>query len=77
LEKRFSTSVKAFGATSIALASTSHLDHFIDTKLYFYFCLSMPGRPVTSPHHLPHDQHCLNTLNIIHHNRDHVNAAFA
>jgi hypothetical protein len=32
-------------------------------------CLSMhPGRPVISPHHLPHDQHCLN--NIIHHNHE-------
>jgi hypothetical protein len=34
-----------------------------------------PGRPVTSPNHLPHNHQCLNTLNLIHHDRDHVNAA--
>lgn len=29
-----------------------------------------PGRPVITSHQLPPQQHCLNTLNIIHHDRD-------
>jgi hypothetical protein len=71
LENRFSTSVMAFGEPG----SIIRHDIYIDTKLYSISCLSMqPRRQTISPPTF-RPSSILNTLNTIHHDRDHVNSS--